>query len=82
MGLIIKSLEWFIPKSKIKDEAPGELVIYPIPGYRNRPEWFEVYGVEDRDTLVFLGFVGRLGMSNTWEWDDGYHSKGKGRAKS
>ena len=66
----------------VKDEPPTEVLIYPIINNPNRPEWFETYMVEDRESLEFLGFVGRLGMSRTWEWHDGYSDKGKGRSRS
>ena len=80
---ILSNLGILIRKGpKIKDEEPGELLVYPIGSTPNHPEWFETYMVEDRQTLDFLGFGGRLGMSRTWEWDDGYHPKGKGRARS
>ena len=80
---ILRTFEILIKKKPQVDEAPGELLVYPIPlGSPKHPEWFETYMVEDKDTLEFLGFVGRLGMSKTWEWDDGNHSRGKGRAKS
>ena len=60
----------------LKDEG-GRFIKLP-----NYPHWTETYAVEARKTYEFLGHIGRLGGSNTWEYDTGLPQEGhKGRAK-
>ena len=61
----------------LKEPAGGPWIKLP-----NYPYWTETYAVEARKTNEFLGHVGRLGGSNTWEYDTGLPVVGnKGRAK-
>ena len=65
------------------EKQSEELVHYGIAVPATHPYWFECHAVEHKGTEEFLGFVGRLGMSKTWEYDDLLPgSKGKGRTKS
>jgi len=60
-------------------EAGGPWVKLP-----NYPYWTETYAVESRKTNEFLGHIGRLGGSQTWEYDTGLpdaHSKGRIRGR-
>ena len=59
------------------------IAYYPEPGgLPTHPAWTESYRVEDKLTMEFLGFVGRLGMSETWEYTDGLPgSRCTGRAR-
>jgi len=65
------------------DKPPGEIMVFDLPnGNPKHPEWTECLGVQDRATMVFLGFVGRLGYGDTWVYDDDSgRSKGKGKVK-
>lgn len=65
-----------------KRALPQELMIYPVPAMPSHPHWFETYMVSDQRTLEFLGFVGKLGASETYEWWDGLPGdKGRGRCQ-
>ena len=59
---------------------PGEIMVFPIQGHYNHPEWTECFVVQDKKTMAALGFVGRIGYGETWDYDDGTgRAKGRGR---
>lgn len=57
----------------------GEIMAFPTQAPYNHPEWTECHVIQHRDTMVCIGFVGRLGYGETWGYDDlSGRSKSKG----
>ena len=60
-----------------------KFIIYPVQVPPQYPYWMECCAVEDRTTYEWLGLVGRLGMSQTWEYANLLPGKkGHGRVQS
>lgn len=64
-------------------ERQNPIAYYAVPAPPGNPHWFECYAVEHKGTFEFLGFVARLGMSNSWEYDTRLPgtANGKGRTR-
>ena len=59
-----------------------KFIIYAIQVPSQFPYWTEAYAIEDRTSHEWLGIVGKLGMSQTFEYTNmcSRHD-GRGRAK-
>jgi hypothetical protein len=63
-------------------DLTDRIIFYPLSmQLPNHPTWFETYQVEFRGLgqTPFLGWIGRIGASSTWEFDDGtfsFHGRG------
>lgn len=54
-------------------DLTDRIIFYPLTlKLPNHPAWFETYQVEFRGNgqTPFIGWIGRLGASSTWEYDD------------
>lgn len=60
-----------------------KFIVYPVQVPPQYPYWSECIAVEDRTTYEWLGLVGKLGMSHTWEYTNLLPNKrGHGRVRS
>lgn len=65
------------------EDAAVRINFWPIGSLPSHPEWVDTYCAESRSTFEFIGFVGRIGLSQSYGFDDGLPGdRGKGRKKS
>lgn len=65
------------------EQGAEKVIFYPISDLPQHPEWSETYMVESKKTYQFLGFIGKIGWSQTYAYDDGLPNvRGRGRMPS
>jgi bacillopeptidase F (M6 metalloprotease family) len=72
---------------RLGDEVDHEsrIIFYPLTmALPRHPEWFETYQVEYRGKgeTPFLGWIGRIGASSTWAYDDAHTHEGTCRSQN